>query len=394
MKSMHQVWEIVWMNLRSIPDRAGASAVIVVGIAGVVAVLVAMLSMSVGLRRTLSGTGAVDRAIVLRAGSNGELASFLDRATTTLIRQDPSIARDPKGLPIASAELMVITEVPRKGQKQGTNVTLRGIEPSGFELRPELRIVAGRRPRPGIRELVVGKSAQQQFDGLAIGTRLKFRGSDWAIVGVFDSQGDAHESELIGDTETVQSAFGRTTFSSVIAKLTSAAAFDSMKERLATDPQVTVEVQRERDFFSGQSQTLTTLITWLAGVISTIMGFGAVFGALNTMYSAVSARTTEIGTLRALGFGALPVIASVMAEALILAAAGGLIGALLAYVLFNGYSVSTLGSNFTQIAFAFAVTPGLVVGGLMIALAIGFLGGLLPAWRAARLPVTVALRGN
>ena len=394
MKSMHQVWEIVWMNLRSIPDRAGASAVIVVGIAGVVAVLVAMLSMSVGLRRTLSGTGAVDRAIVLRAGSNGELASFLDRATTTLIRQDPSIARDPKGLPIASAELMVITEVPRKGQKQGTNVTLRGIEPSGFELRPELRIVAGRRPRPGIRELVVGKSAQQQFDGLAIGTRLKFRGSDWAIVGVFDSQGDAHESELIGDTETVQSAFGRTTFSSVIAKLTSAAAFDSMKERLATDPQVTVEVQRERDFFSGQSQTLTTLIGWLAGVISTIMGFGAVFGALNTMYSAVSARTTEIGTLRALGFGALPVIASVMAEALILAAAGGLIGALLAYVLFNGYSVSTLGSNFTQIAFAFAVTPGLVVGGLMIALAIGFLGGLLPAWRAARLPVTVALRGN
>ena len=394
MKSMHQVWEIVWMNLRSIPDRAGASAVIVVGIAGVVAVLVAMLSMSVGLRRTLSGTGAIDRAIVLRAGSNGELASFLDRATTTLIRQDPSIARDPKGLPIASAELMVITEVPRKGQKQGTNVTLRGIEPSGFELRPELRIVAGRRPRPGIRELVVGKSAKQQFDGLAIGTRLKFRGSDWAIVGVFDSQGDAHESELIGDTETVQSAFGRTTFSSVIAKLTSAAAFDSMKERLATDPQVTVEVQRERDFFSGQSQTLTTLITWLAGVISTIMGFGAVFGALNTMYSAVSARTTEIGTLRALGFGALPVIASVMAEALILAAAGGLIGALLAYVLFNGYSVSTLGSNFTQIAFAFAVTPGLVVGGLTIALAIGFLGGLLPAWRAARLPVTVALRGN
>ncbi|MGD9582523.1 MAG: ABC transporter permease [Lysobacterales bacterium] len=393
MSQFSQVREIVWMNLQSIPSRAGASTVIVVGIAGVVAVLVAMLSMSVGLRQTLSGTGAVDRAIVLRAGSNGELASFLDRATTTLIRQDPSIARNAKGLPIASAELMVITEVPRKGQKQGTNVTLRGIESAGFDLRPELRIVMGRRPRPGIRELVVGRSAQQQFDGLEIGTRLKFRGSDWVIVGVFTSQADAHESELIGDTETVQSAFGRTTFSSVIAQLTSAAAFDSMKQRLASDPQLTVDVQRERDYFSGQSQTLTTLIGWLAGVISTIMGFGALFGALNTMYSAVSARTAEIGTLRALGFGALPVIASVMAEALILAGAGGLIGALLAYLLFNGYSVSTLGSNFTQIAFAFAVTPGLVLGGLLAALTIGFLGGLLPALRAARLPVTVALRG-
>ncbi len=393
MSSFNQVREIVWMNLKSIPSRAGASTVIVVGIAGVVAVLVAMLSMSVGLRKTLSGTGALDRAIVLRAGSQGELASFLDRATTTLIRQDPSIARAANGLPIASAELMVITEVPRKGQRQTTNVTLRGIEPAGFDLRPELRIVAGRRPRPGIRELVVGQSALKQFDGLDIGTRLTFRGSDWQIVGVFSSNADAHESELIGDTETVQSAFGRTTFSSVIAQLTSAAAFDSMKQRLGHDPQLTVDVQRERDYFSGQSQTLTTLIGWLAGVISTIMGFGALFGALNTMYSAVSARTAEIGTLRALGFGAVPVIASVMAEALILAGAGGLIGALLAYLLFNGYSVSTLGSNFTQIAFAFAVTPGLVVGGLVAALAIGFLGGLLPALRAARLPVTVALRG-
>lgn len=393
MSSFRQVREIVWMNLRSIPSRAGASTVIVVGIAGVVAVLVAMLSMSVGLRKTLSGTGALDRAVVLRAGSQGELASFLDRATTTLVRQDPSIARDPQGLPMASAELMVITEVPRKGQKQGTNVTLRGIEPAGFALRPELVIVAGRRPRPGIRELVVGKSAQKQFDGLEIDTHLQFRGSDWRIVGVFESRGDAHESELIGDTETVQSAFGRSTFSSVTAQLTSAAAFDAMRERLANDRQLTVDVQRERDFYSSQSQTLTTLIGWLAGVISTIMAFGALFGALNTMYSAVSSRTAEIGTLRALGFGALPVIASVMAEALILAGAGGTVGALLAYLLFNGYSVSTLGSNFTQIAFAFAVTPGLVLGGLTAALTIGFLGGLMPALRAARLPVTAALRG-
>lgn len=393
MHTLTQVREIVWMNLKSIPNRAGASTVIVVGIAGVVAVLVAMLSMSAGLQRTLSGTGALDRAIVLRGGSNGELASFHDRASATLIRQDPSILRSKDGLPMSSGEIIVITEVPRKGQKNGTNVTLRGIEPMGFTLRPELRISAGRRPRPGLREVIVGHNAQKQFDGLDIGTHLTFRGSDWQIVGVFESGGDAHESELIADTEAVQSAFKRTGYSSVIAQLTSRDAFDSMKARLGNDPQLTVDVQRERDYFSSQSKTLTSLIGILAGIITVIMAFGALFGALNTMYSAVSARTAEIGTLRALGFGGLPVVASVMAEALILAGAGGTLGAVLAYVLFNGYSVSTLGSNFTQIAFDFAVTPGLVLLGLVSALVIGFLGGLMPALRAARMPVTSALRG-
>jgi len=394
MTTLTQIREIVWMNLQSIPHRAGASTVIVVGIAGVVAVLVAMLSMSAGLQRTLSGTGAWDRAIVLRAGSLGEISSFNDRASATLIRQDPSIRRDEDGLAMASGELIVITEVPRKGQSGGTNVTLRGVEPMGFTLRPELRISAGRRPRPGLRELIVGHNAQRQFDGLDIGTHLQLRGSNWQIVGVFESGGDAHESELWGDTEALQSAFKRTGYSSVIAQLTSRDAFDSMKARLSDDPQLTVDVQRERDFFSAQSKSLTTLIGVLAGIITVIMAFGALFGALNTMYSAVSQRTAEIGTLRALGFGSLPVVASVMAEALILAGAGGALGAVLAYTLFNGYSVSTLGANFTQIAFDFAVTPGLVLLGLGSALVIGGLGGLMPALRAARLPVTTALRGG
>ncbi|MDZ4813942.1 MAG: ABC transporter permease [Pseudomonadota bacterium] len=393
MSTLTQVGEIVLMNLRSIPQRAGASTVIVVGIAGVVAVLVAMLSMSAGLERTLSATGSMDRAVVLRGGSNGELSSFLDRASSTLIEQDPSIARNGDGLPIASRELIVITEVPRKGQQNGTNVTLRGVEPMGFTLRSELRVIQGRRPRPGIRELIVGHSAQKQFDGLDIGARLQFRGSDWYIVGVFSTNGDAHESELWADAEAVQSAFQRTGYSSVLAQLTSRDAFDAMRARLSADPTLTVDVEREQDYFSKQSRTLTSLITWLAGIITVIMGFGALFGALNTMYSAVSSRTAEIGTLRALGFGALPVVASVMAEALILAGAGGLLGAVLAYALFNGYSVSTLGSNFTQVAFDFAVTPALVLLGLASALFIGFLGGLLPALRAARLPVTEALRG-
>jgi putative ABC transport system permease protein len=393
MSTFTQVREIVLMNLRSIPQRAGASTVIIVGIAGVVAVLVAMLSMSSGLDKTLSATGAMDRAIVLRGGSNGELSSFFDRASSTLIRQDPSVARNEDGQPIASRELIVITEVPRKGQKNGTNVTLRGVEPIGFTLRSELKVVEGRRPRPGIREIIVGRSAQKQFDGLEVGARLQFRGSDWYIVGVFSTNGDAHESELWADAEAVQSAFQRTGFSSVLAQLTSPDAYDSMKARLKADPTITVDVEREQDYFSKQSRQLTFLIGWLAGIITVIMGFGALFGALNTMYSAVSARTAEIGTLRALGFGALPVIASVMAEALILAGSGGILGALLAYVLFNGYSVSTLGSNFTQVAFDFAVTPRLVLLGLGSAMVIGFLGGLMPAVRAARLPVTAALRG-
>jgi putative ABC transport system permease protein len=393
MSTLRQIREIVWMNLQSIPQRWAASLVVAVGIAGVVAVLVAMLSMAAGLERTLSSTGRLDRAIVLRAGANAELSSFLARDAVTLIKQDPAVARGADGQPLASAELIVITEVPRVGQRSGANVSLRGVQPEGFRMRPEVRIVEGRRFRPGLRELIVGRGAQRQFDGLGVGRVLSFRGSDWTIVGVFDTAGDSHESELWADAEAVQSAFSRTGFSSVLLQLRQVDAFDPLKARLSSDPQLTVDVERERDYFSAQSESLTFLISLLTNIIAAIMAFGALFGALNTMYSAVSARTAEIGTLRALGFGAAPVVASVMAEAVILAAAGGLFGALLAYALFNGYSVSTLGSGFTQVAFNFAVTPALVLQGLLWALGIGFLGGLLPALRAARMPVTAALRG-
>jgi putative ABC transport system permease protein len=380
------------MNLRSIPQRLGASLVIVIGIGGVVGVLVAMLSMSAGLGKTLNATGDPERAVVLRGGSNGELASFLDRASATLIRQDPAIARARDGLPLASGEIIVVTEVPRRGDTSGANVSLRGVEPKGFELRPELRIVEGRRFKPGLRELIVGSGAYQQFEGLEIGRQLKFRGSYWTIVGRFQS-GDAHDSELWVDLETAQSAFGRSGVSSVLVRLSNRDAFDALKRRLESDPQLNVEVKTERDFFNSQSAGLTRQIGWITNIVAAIMAFGALFGALNTMYSAVSTRTAEIGTLRALGFGAAPVIASVMAEAMLLSLAGGMLGAGIAWLLFNGYSVSTLGGNFTQIAFNFAVTPALVVQGLSWALIIGFLGGLFPALRAARLPVTAALRG-
>ncbi|MFM6989525.1 MAG: ABC transporter permease [Arenimonas sp.] len=393
MSTFTQVREIVLMNLRSIPQRLGASLVIVIGIAGVVGVLVAMLSMSTGLNKTLTATGDPDRSIVLRGGANGELASFLERASVTQIKQDPAIARGADRLPVASAELIVITEVPRKGERSGANVSLRGVEPAGFTLRPELKLLEGRRFTPGLRELMVGKGAYTQFDGLQVGSKLKFRGSYWQVVGVFET-GDAHDSELWADLETVQSAFGRSGASSVVARLAYRDALGTLKRRLESDPQLNVEVKTEQEFFSAQSSGLTRQIGFLTNIVAVIMAFGALFGALNTMYSAVSARTAEIGTLRALGFGNAPVVASVMAEAMALSLLGGMIGAVTAYLLFNDYSVSTLSGSFTQVAFNFAVTPGLVLQGLTWALGIGFLGGLAPALRAARLPVTAALRGG
>ena len=394
MSTFTQVREIVLMNLRSIPQRLGASFVIVVGIGGVVGVLVAMLSMSSGLTKTLSATGQPDRAVILRGGSQGsELASFMDRGSATLVKQDPAILRGSDGLPMASGEIIIIVEVPRPGDTIGANVSLRGVDSAkGFAMRPEVKITAGRQFRPGLRELIVGDGAYRQFQGLEVGDTLRIRGQTWNIVGRFRS-GDAHDSEIWTDVETAQGAFRRTGVSSVIVKLTSPDAFDPLKARLTTNPQLNVDVRTERDHFSAQSAGLVTAIGVVTAFVAVIMAIGALFGALNTMYSAVSARTAEIGTLRALGFGSLPVVASVMAEAMALSLAGGMLGAGIAFALFNGYSVSTMGGGFTQVAFNFAVTPALVVRGLVWALAIGFVGGIFPAVRAARLPVTEALRG-
>jgi putative ABC transport system permease protein len=393
MSTLTQTREIVMMNLRSIPDRLAPSLVIVIGIAGVVGVLVALLSMSSGLKQTLGGSGRDDMAVITRGGSQGELSSFLTIAAMTLIKQDRAIARGADGLPLASGELIVITEVPRPGQSTGANVTLRGVESVGFALRPDFTMVEGRRFRPGVQEIIVGDGAAKQFEGLAIGNQLRFRGGTWTIVGHFRS-GDAYDSELWTDRETLQGAFGRAGVSSLLVQLRGTNDLDPMKGRLTADPQLDVDVRTQRDYYTGQSEGLTSVIGWLAGIVAIIMAFGATFGALNTMYSAVSARTREIGTLRALGFGALPVVASVMAESLLLSLCGGVLGAVIAYLAFNGYAVSTLGGGFTQVAFQFAVTPGLVMLGVALALGIGFIGGLAPAVRAARIPVTEALRAG
>ena len=389
---LSQVLAITGINIRSIPERWAPSLVIVIGLAGVVAVFTALLAMSTGFEQTLKATGRSDAVIVMRGGSDAELNSGLDRTQTDLIEQGAGIRTGADGRPQASAEMLIIAELIRKGDvKGGANITVRGVEPTAFTLRPQLKIISGRTFTPGLRELIVGSGVLKQFQGADVGKVVRMRGSDWTVVGVFQA-GDAHDSELWTDINVARTTFGRTGSSSILAALDGADGFDRLKSSLAADPRLNVDVVRERDYFSGQTKQFRQTIGFLAGIVTIIMALGAIFAALNSMYAAVAARGKEIATLRAIGFGGLPVLVSVMIEALLLALVGGVLGALIAYMLFNNLSVSTLGQNFTQVVFDFKVTPQLVGSGLIIALIIGMVGGLLPAVHAARMPVTTGLR--
>jgi putative ABC transport system permease protein len=389
---LSQTIAVTGINVKSIPERWAPSLVIVIGLAGVVAVFTALLAMATGFESTLKATGRTDVAIVMRGGSDAELNSGLDRTSSDLIKQAKGVRVAANGKPVASTEMIVIAELLRAGStKDASNITLRGVEPEGFALRPQLKIVEGRTFTPGLRELIVGRGVTRQFAGAGLGNVLRMRGSDWTVVGVFES-GDANESELWTDISVAQTTFGRAGASSVRVGLDGPDGLDKARASLTGDPRLTVDVVREQDYFSGQTKQFRKTIGVLAGVVTTIMALGAVFAALNSMYAAVATRSKEIATLRAIGFGGLPVLLSVMIEALLLALAGGLLGAVIAYVLFNNLSVSTLGQNFTQVVFNFRVTPELVARGLIISIVIGMIGGLLPAIRAARLPVTTGLR--
>ncbi len=388
-----QLYEIVLLNLKSIPERLGASLVIIVGIAGVVGVFTALFAMSQGIETTMVASGDPLNGMVLRGGSQAELNSTLGRDALDLAARAPGVRKDARGEPLASGEIIVIAELPKKGGTLGANVTLRGISPQGLALRPQLKVVEGRAFTPGLQELLVGRGAVDQFEGLGVGLTVRLRGSEWTVVGVFES-GDISESEILTDAATAQTAWGRpNTFSTVLVALESPEAFGPFETALKLDPRMSqVEVKNQAKYYSEQTEQSTQGIRLLGAVVSIIMALGAIFAALNTMYASVSSRTREIATLRAIGFGGLPVVSSVMVEAMLLALVGGLIGAVITYVVFNGMTVSTLGGNFTQMVFAFQVTPGLVGFGLVLALGIGFLGGLLPALRAARMQVTTALR--
>jgi putative ABC transport system permease protein len=386
-----QAWSVTKVGIATIPQRLGSSSVIIVGIAGVVGVLVALLAMAEGFRHTLAATGDAETAIVLRGGATAELSSGVGRDEVTLIEQLPGILKDAKGKPIASPELVVVANIPKKGTATDANVEIRGVGEQAFALRPNVRIVSGRTFSPGLRELIVGKGALAQFAGVEPGAKINLGNQQWTLTGVFES-GDAHESELWGDVETVSATYRRQGYQSVTVRLTSPDALDPLKAAIASDPRLKVDAKTTLDYYSAQSESLTKVIRIMGIVIGVIMGIGAIFGALNTMYAAVATRAREIATLRAIGFRGLPVVVSVLLETMLLALVGGLLGAAVAWLIFNNYTVSTLGANFSQVVFAFKVSPALVGSGLKWALAIGFIGGLFPALRAARLPVTTALR--
>ena len=389
-----QAASVTQVGLSTLPQRIAASSVVVVGIAGVVAVLVALLAMAEGYGETLRKSGSEDTAIVMRGASAAEVMSTLDNASINVIRQAPGIARDAEGRPLASPELVVAANLPARGGAPGEegSVQLRGVGPQVWQVRPNVEIVEGRKFEPGRRELVAGIGAQRQFEGLEPGTTLHIGSQDWTVVGVFRS-GDAMESEIWADGGVVAATYDRgSSRSSVTVKLERASAFKGFQAALAGDPRLDVDTQTTLAYFSEQSKVMTAIITVVGQVVGAIMALGAVFGALNTMFATVASRMREIATLRAIGFRSVPVVVAVMLETMLLALLGGVLGGILAWLVFNGYTASTIAGGVAQMTFEFHVSPPVLWTGLKWALAIGFVGGLFPAVRAARLPVTDALR--
>ena len=390
---LSQVGSITKLSLETIVERKGASAAAVFGIAGVVAVFVAVLSIAQGFRHVMTVSGDPSAAIVLRAGSDTELMSILYGTGMRIIADAPGVERSADGA-LACTELFVVINLPKRSTGLDANVPLRGLSRNAFEVHDTVRIVEGRRFTPGCNEVIVGAGAAYEFAGLELGSELKVGRNRWKVVGIFSANGGLAESEIWTDAVVLQSAYNRgSSFQTVRVKLKSPEAFDEFRNALLTDPRLTVKVLRLQDYYFEQSRTVYNLITGLGTLIAVLMGIGAVFGALNTMYSAVSARTREIATLRALGFGSGPVVISIMVESLFLASLGGFAGAASAYLVFDGYRAATMNwQSFSQVAFAFDVTPSLLVQGGIYAILIGLVGGLFPALRAARLPVAAALR--
>jgi putative ABC transport system permease protein len=388
-----QVAAVTKFGLLSVPQRRGSVAASVIGIAGVVAVLVGVLSIAMGFRKTMQASGAADAAIVLRSGSDSEMVSGFLRDDTRVIADAAGLARSDKGS-LASPELFVIINLPKRSTGTDANVPLRGVEEQAFKVRDKFKIVEGRRFEPGKDEVIVGIGAARQFAGLEVGDKIKVGRYEWPVVGTFSAGGGTAESEIWTDATVLQGTYHRgDSFQSVYTKLSSPAAFQQFKDALTSDPRLSVKVMRQTDYYAEQSTAVTRLITTLGVLVAALMAIGAVFGALNTMYSAVSARAREIATLRALGFGRGSVVVSVLLESLVLALFGGAIGASIAYLAFNGFQTATMNfQSFSQVTFAFQVTTQLLVQGIIWATAIGLIGGLFPALRAARLPIATALR--
>ena len=377
------------LNIQSIASRWSASAVIVVGTAGVVGVLTLMLSMANGLDSVFKKSIAPDRAIVLRDGSTEEMSSVIQTDHVYLIRSLQGVA-------LAAGELYGVADITKRSSGTPANLAVRGVDEQSFQVRPELTITQGRRFEPGRNEAIVGVGANREFVGLDVGSQIEVRESKWLVVGHFEDDGSASESEIWVDLPMAASAFRRgDTLTTVRLRLNQPDDLGAVNEQMQSDPRLQAKAVSEESFYQSQFQTATTVIRVFGNVVVVIMAIGAIFAALNTMYSAVAARTFEIATLRALGFGGFPVVVSVLVEALVLAVAGGVLGAVLVYVVFNNFSVTTMNqAAFSQLSFSFDVSSDIMTYGLLWAVLLGFLGGLFPAVRAARLPVTVALRGE
>lgn len=390
---LSQIVAVTGVNLRSIGQRVGSSSVAIVGIAGVVLVFVGVLSIAEGFKAAMTDVGDRQTVIVMRAGSDTEMTSGLGNETTRIVMDKPGIMRDENG-PLASPELFVIVGHPSKKDATDLNVPLRGVSPAALKVRPYIKIIEGRMLTPGTNEIVVGRAASGQFEGLTVGSVQNWGQNRWEVVGIFDAGGNVAESEIWCDARVLQPAYRRgNTYQSVYVRLESPEAFQTFKDALTTDPRLSVTPVPEPDYYAGQSEMLHQIITTIGYLIAALMGIGAIFGAVNTMYTAVASRTREIATLRALGFGSFPVVFSVLSESLVLALAGGLLGGVVAWLAFDGYRTSTMNfQSFSQVTFAFAVTPVLLTQALIFAIVMGFFGGLFPAWRAARLPVVTALR--
>jgi len=377
------------MNLKGLPQRIGASLVTVIGVATTVAVMISLLAIGAGLVRIANKNVTPDRVIVMPSGAQSDYSGSISRDAAALIVQAPGIRKTADGRPIAQPSATVIVEVTKKSDNNTTNIGLRGTSPMAAQIDPDVRLVAGRMYRPAVHELIAGKTASAQFKNLGLGEHIMLRGTEWTVVGVFEAGGGLAENAVVGDADTVMAAFDRTAYQSVEARLTSPAVFQAFKDALTSNPQLDVEPKRFSDYIASQMKQLTTVLNFVGYFVGVVMAIGAVISALNTMYSAVDGRTREIATLRAIGFAGVAVVASVMIESLALAVPGALLGAAVAWVAFNGHAISTLG-----LTFPLAVTPPLVVTGVVFSVIIGLIGGFMPALRAAGVPVAAALRAT
>jgi putative ABC transport system permease protein len=389
-----QIWTVIVMNILSLPRRLWMSLATVFAVAVVVAVLLSFLAMANGFEKTLAGTGSDSVAIVTRVGSQSELNSTLSRDDVNLLATSPGIASNDGGDPNYSAELYVIVDGIKRASQTEANIPMRGIAQQGFALRDNIQIVAGRMFETGRNEIVVGQGVQREFDGFELGRKIRFGKTNWEVVGIFSTGGSAFESELWADAATVQTQFQRgSTFQTMRLRLSEPGNVEPMRQFIEQNPRLAVEVQTEANYFAAQGEALNSIAVF-GWILSIIMGLGALAGALNTMYTSVSSRSTEIATLRAIGFSNSSAFFGTLAESVVLSMVGGLLGALAAFLFMDGFSASTLGASFTQVVFTFELSPQLFRNGIALALGIGLVGGVFPAWRAARVPVIAAFRSG